>query len=94
MQGFSRHYNACNPGIFEDSETAFVLAYSVIMLNTDAHSPHVRRRMTLDDWIRNNRELDNGKDLPRAMLEGIFHRITFNEIRLQQPDQGAATPVP
>ena len=82
MEGFSKHFNACNPHVFQHEDTAFILAYSVIMLNTDAHSPNVRKRMQLPEWFKNNSGIDNGKDLPAAMLEGIYFRITSNEIKL------------
>lgn len=36
-------------------DVAYVLAYSAIMLNTDAHNPNVKRRMTLPEFIKNNR---------------------------------------
>jgi hypothetical protein len=84
MEGFAKRYNEGNPGSFQDPDTAYILAFSVIMLNTDAHSPHVRRKMTKADWIHNNRGLDNGKDLPRSLLESIYERITNNEIKLKE----------
>eukprot|EP00698_Gefionella_okellyi_P001309 TRINITY_DN1124_c0_g1_i1.p1 TRINITY_DN1124_c0_g1~~TRINITY_DN1124_c0_g1_i1.p1 ORF type:complete len:2131 (+),score=596.94 TRINITY_DN1124_c0_g1_i1:296-6394(+) len=83
METFAKRFNECNTGVFSDPDTAYVLAFSIIMLNTDAHSPHVRRKMTLADWLKNNRGLDNGKDLPKQMLESIYQRITTNEIILK-----------
>lgn len=53
------------------------------MLNTDLHSPHVKRRMTLDDFIRNNRGIDDGANIPTEVLEGIFEEIQNNEIKLK-----------
>lgn len=43
-----------------------VLAYSTIMLNTDAHNPNVKanRKMTKKQFVSNNRGIDGGKDLP------------------------------
>ena len=35
----------------------FVLAYSTIMLNTDLHNPQVKRKMTLEQFVSNNRGL-------------------------------------
>ena len=43
-------------------DAAFILSYSVIMLNTDQHNPQVRRRMTLDEFRRNTRGVNDGKD--------------------------------
>ena len=36
-------------------DTAFVLAYSTIQLNTDAHSPKLETRMSKEQFITNNR---------------------------------------
>ena len=38
MVCFSKVYNLDNPGAFKDPDTSYILAYSVIMLNTDLHS--------------------------------------------------------
>jgi len=37
-------------------------------------------RMTKEQFLRNNRGIDDGKDLPRPVLEGIYDDITANEI--------------
>ena len=50
------------------SDAAFVLAYSIIMLNTDQHNPQVRKRMTLQDFQRNTRGVNDGKDFPAEYM--------------------------
>lgn len=45
-----------------------MLAYSIIMLNTDQHNPQNRKRMTLDDYKRNLRGVNGGKDFPAEYL--------------------------
>lgn len=42
MEKFAERFVKCNPGSFKSADVAYVLAYSVIMLNTDAHNPQVR----------------------------------------------------
>lgn len=42
MEKFAERYCKCNPKAFISADTAYVLAYSVIMLNTDAHNPMVK----------------------------------------------------
>ena len=42
MEKFAERYVKCNPASFKSADVAYVLAYSVIMLNTDAHNPQVR----------------------------------------------------
>mmetsp|Transcript_656 Transcript_656/g.1354 ORF Transcript_656/g.1354 Transcript_656/m.1354 type:complete len:1023 (-) Transcript_656:40-3108(-) len=64
------------------ADAAFVLAFSVVMLNTDLHNSSVRRKMTLEDFIRNNRGINDGEDLPRSSLEEIYRSIEANQIRI------------
>ena len=44
MEKFAARYCKCNPKAFISADTAYVLAYSVIMLNTDAHNAMVKKR--------------------------------------------------
>lgn len=89
MLKFAERYVHGNPGVFANAETAYVLAYSVIMLNTDLHSPHVKRRMTLDDFIKNNRGIDDGADISRQVLESVFDEIQSNEIKMKDEVEAA-----
>lgn len=45
MEKFAECYCKCNPNAFTSADTAYVLAYSVIMLNTDAHNPMVKSKV-------------------------------------------------
>lgn len=39
--------------------------------------------MSADDFIRNNRGIDDGKDLPEEYLRSLFERISRNEIKMK-----------
>lgn len=41
MEKFAERFVCCNPESFKSADVAYVLAYSVIMLNTDAHNTQV-----------------------------------------------------
>ena len=41
--------------------------------------------MTKEGFIKNNRGIDDGKDLPEEFLSGLYNRITINEIKMK-PD--------
>ncbi|XP_057980125.1 brefeldin A-inhibited guanine nucleotide-exchange protein 2-like [Malania oleifera] len=86
MEKFAERYCKCNPKVFTSADTAYVLAYSVILLNTDAHNPMVKNKMSADDFIRNNRGVDDGKDLPEEYLRSLFDRISRNEIKMKEDD--------
>ncbi|XP_058744123.1 brefeldin A-inhibited guanine nucleotide-exchange protein 2-like [Vicia villosa] len=89
MEKFAERYWKCNPKAFSSADTAYVLAYSVIMLNTDAHNPMVKNKMSADDFIRNNRGIDDGKDLPEEYLKSLFDRISRNEIKMKEDDMAS-----
>ena len=82
MLKFAERYTFANPSVFANADTAYVLAYSVIMLNTDLHNPQVKNRMTVDDFVKNNRGIDDGKDINRELLQTIYTEIKDNEIKL------------
>ena len=83
MEKFAAQYHLHNPGMFSSADTAYVLAYSVILLNSDAHNPQVKNRMTKEEFFRNNRGIDNGHDINPAFLSDIYDRIVTNEIRMK-----------
>ncbi|XP_078432410.1 SEC7-like guanine nucleotide exchange family protein [Wolffia australiana] len=82
MEKFAERYCKCNPNSFTSADTAYVLAYSVIMLNTDAHNVMVKHKMSKADFIHNNRGIDGGKDLPVAYLGSLYDQIVNNEIKM------------
>lgn len=74
------------------ADTAYVLAYSTILLNTDAHNPQIKHRMTKADFIKNNRGINDGEDLPEELLSGIYDEIQNNEIRMKDEVDAVALP--
>ncbi|KRX20707.1 Brefeldin A-inhibited guanine nucleotide-exchange protein 1 [Trichinella nelsoni] len=86
MEKFASRYCANNPnlGLFTSADTAYVLAYSIIMLTTDLHSPQVRNKMTKEQYIRMNRGINDSGDLPEQYLSDIYDEIAGNEIKMKQ----------
>lgn len=91
MLKFAERYVTGNPNAFATADAAYVLAYSVIMLNTDLHSDRIKRRMTKEDFIKNNRGINDNSDLPDEYLSGIYDEIQSNEIVLDTEQERAAT---
>ncbi|KAI8821985.1 uncharacterized protein EV422DRAFT_586065 [Fimicolochytrium jonesii] len=89
MLKYAERYVKGNPQSFSSADTAYVLAYSVIMLNTDQHNAQVKKRMTKPEFIKNNRAIDNGQDIPPEVLEAIYDEINKNEI-VMKDEQSAA----
>lgn len=90
MLKFAERYVMGNPNAFANADTAYVLAYSVIMLNTDQHSSKIAKRMTKEDFIKNNRGINDNADLPDEYLIGIYDEIASNEIVLTSEREAAA----
>lgn len=56
MEKFAERFVHCNPDTFKSADVAYVLAYSVIMLNTDAHNPGVKNKMSKE--VRSGHQRD------------------------------------
>ncbi|XP_057441916.1 ARF guanine-nucleotide exchange factor GNOM-like [Lotus japonicus] len=91
VEAFSERYYEQSQEILADKDAALVLSYSIIILNTDQHNKQVKKRMTEEEFIRNNRRINGGNDLPREFLSELFHSICKNEIRTT-PEQGSGFP--
>jgi brefeldin A-resistance guanine nucleotide exchange factor 1 len=71
--------------VFKNSDAVFVLAFSTIMLNTDLHNPQNKdRRMTREQFIRNNRGLNDGEDIPPEILTELYNQIRDVELQVQK----------
>lgn len=90
MLKFANRYVTGNPNAFANADTAYVLAYSVIMLNTDLHSSKIAKRMSKEDFIKNNRGINDNANLPDEYLIGIYEEIAHNEIVLKSEREAAA----
>jgi len=60
IEVFSHRYCHCNRDVvskLRNLDTVFILAFAIIMLNTDLHTSNMKpeRRMKLDDFIKNLR---------------------------------------
>ncbi|KAI9217590.1 Sec7 domain-containing protein, partial [Blastocladiella britannica] len=80
LEQFAGTYHTLNPGTFKEESTPYILAFSLIMLNTDAHNPAVKKKMSLADFIRNNRGIDGGADLPQKLLRKLYWEVVSREI--------------
>ncbi|KAL3923282.1 MAG: hypothetical protein SGILL_001741 [Bacillariaceae sp.] len=72
------------------SDVAFLLSFSIIMLNTDQHNDNIRedRKMKKSDFVRNNTDYgkditEPGRELPREYLEAIYDSIREEEIKTE-----------
>ena len=94
MEGFARAFKKANPPESAEpwpysEDAAYVLSFSLVMLNTDLHSQNIKDadRMTRDGFVSNNRGIDaGGADLPRALLEALYDGVKREEIKMDEGD--------
>ncbi|KAF2645418.1 Sec7-domain-containing protein [Massarina eburnea CBS 473.64] len=82
-----QYYEQAQPEDIANEDAIYVLIYAVIMLNTDQHNPNLgktAKRMTFDDFAKNLRGVNDGKDFNREFLHAIFESIKTREIILPE----------
>ena len=72
----------------KSADVAYILSFSILMLNTDLHNPSVplKNKMTIKEFIRNNRGINKGVDLAPEHLESLYTRIKHDEIKMDIAD--------
>ncbi|CAJ0643552.1 2217_t:CDS:10 [Entrophospora sp. SA101] len=75
MEAFAKRYHENNPELFPSSDTPYILAFSLLMLHTDAFNKSVKRKMTKEDFIKNTR-IDG---VAPEILEILYDNVTFTQ---------------
>uniref|UniRef100_A0A8C5WLP4 Golgi-specific brefeldin A-resistance guanine nucleotide exchange factor 1 n=1 Tax=Leptobrachium leishanense TaxID=445787 RepID=A0A8C5WLP4_9ANUR len=91
LETFTEHWRKANGTPFAHSDACFALSYAVIMLNTDQHNHNVRKQnvpMTLEEFRKNLKGVNGGKDFDQDMLEDIYHAIRNDEIVMPEEQTG------
>ncbi|XP_044535617.1 cytohesin-4 isoform X1 [Gracilinanus agilis] len=86
MEAFATRYCLCNPGVFQSTDTCYVLSFSVIMLNTSLHNPNVRDKPPFERFVSMNRGINNGGDLPEELLKNLFDSIKSEPFSIPEDD--------
>ncbi|KAJ8456537.1 hypothetical protein ONZ45_g18682 [Pleurotus djamor] len=55
IEAFATRYKQCNPNLYTSEDHPYILAFSLIMLHTDAFNKSNKRKMTKADYIKNTR---------------------------------------
>jgi brefeldin A-inhibited guanine nucleotide-exchange protein len=68
-----------------DADAAYVLAYAIILLNTDAHNAQIKpqNKMSKQSFFRTTAGINDGQNLPEDFLSDIYDDIVNNEIRMK-----------
>ena len=76
-QKFAERYFLQNRNTFASADMAFILAFITIMLQTNLHNPAIKddKRMTKEQFIKQNKGISSGGEIPEHMLIEIYDRI-------------------
>ena len=78
VEAFATIYTSQNPGVFASISSAHILAYALILLNSDLHNPGVPRRMTQEEFISHLRPSILEKEISDEQLRVIYTDIKQN----------------
>lgn len=51
MEKFAERYCRDNEGAFASADGPYLLAFALIMLNTDAHNPRAEKKLSCEDFV-------------------------------------------
>ncbi|KAG0213454.1 hypothetical protein BGX28_004309, partial [Mortierella sp. GBA30] len=77
LEAFANRYHACNPQLFRSSEVVYTIAFSLMLLHTDAHNKNVRFKMSKEQYVRQARSIDGVSTIPADILEVLYDNITY-----------------
>ncbi|KXL50116.1 hypothetical protein M433DRAFT_151490 [Acidomyces richmondensis BFW] len=73
IQAFADRYHECNPGIFVSPDQAYIIAFSLMMLHTDAFNKNNKRKMQKQDYIKNT----SGQHVAEEVLACFYDNICY-----------------
>lgn len=89
MEKFAERYTLQNEEVFPSADTAFILSFAVIMLQTDLHNPNIKpeKKMTAESFINMNKGISvDGGDLDKQFLTDIFNSIKARPFTLKEDE--------
>ncbi|KAJ1981929.1 hypothetical protein H4R35_000525 [Dimargaris xerosporica] len=94
IHGFAKRYHESNPQLFQSADTVYALAFSLMLLHTDAHNIHVKHKMSKDQYVKMAREMDSSVTVPTEVLDILYDNITSLQFVYaeQSEAESAATP--
>lgn len=85
MDHFAQRYCECNPNVFADAESCYVVSFAIIMLNTNLHNPSVKDKQTQDQFIKMCKETSK-TDLQEQMLKDVYNSIKREPFKIPVDD--------
>nr|CAI5834185.1 unnamed protein product [Callosobruchus analis] len=91
LEHFAEYWHKSNGEPFADVDSAFTLAYAIIMLNVDQHNENAKKQtipMTAAAFKKNLKGVNGGNDFDEDMLDEIYTTIKNDEIVMPAEQTG------
>ncbi|KEF63857.1 uncharacterized protein A1O9_01835 [Exophiala aquamarina CBS 119918] len=75
LAGFADRYYECNPGILASTDEASYIAFSILLLHSDAHNKNNKRKMQKHDYVKNTQQ--GQVQISGDILECFFDNICY-----------------
>eukprot|EP00808_Paulinella_micropora_P001567 g81679.t1 len=82
LASFAHRFHENNPTMLASEDACHTLVFSLLLLNTDRYNSQIKKKMTLEQFISNNRGINDGEDVPRDLLISLFEEITTHELKM------------
>jgi len=87
MEKFGEKFCKDNPEAFATAEICYILSFATIMLQTTLHNPQAKNiTMTIDDFLKITKGIDNGKDLDEQFIRGIYETVEREPFTLAEDE--------
>jgi len=86
MEKFADKFASDNPSRYANADAAYVLSFAVIMLNTDLHSAQIKKKMTIEEFVRLGKGINTEIEIQQAELERLYRNIEAEEISMNEDE--------
>ncbi|KAE8229327.1 hypothetical protein CF326_g5703 [Tilletia indica] len=91
MEAFARRYMECNEGLYSTEDQPYIIAFSLMMLHTDAFNRNAKHKMTKADYVKNTA----AGGVPTEILEYFYDNTTFTQfIHIDEETDTAVAALP
>lgn len=79
MEDFAKRYYECNPSLVDNPDVVYAVAFSILLLHTDAHNKNVKQKMNKDTFIMRTKIIEGGEGVPHEILDVMYDNIVMSE---------------
>ncbi|OZJ03137.1 hypothetical protein BZG36_04648 [Bifiguratus adelaidae] len=79
LRDFAEHYHFCNSGLFPDVDAVHTVAFSLLLLQTDAHNPQIKRKMSKPQFLKRTLAALDGR-VASEVIQVFYDNIVYHAI--------------